>query len=88
MTSRHPWMGLMHDQDEVDWRESGEDYLTDVDWTFGLNSLLGRKSKWDGVPRDIALNDADVNRLKGYENNSVSTGKYGPLTFLPKFLFG
>jgi phospholipid-transporting ATPase len=64
-----------------------EDYLTDVDWTMGLDKLLRRKSKFDGVPREIALNDAEANRVKGYENNSVSTGKYGPLTFLPKFLF-
>lgn len=64
-----------------------EDHLTDVDWTMGLNKLLRRKSKFDGVPREIALNDPEANRVKGYENNSVSTGKYGPLTFLPKFLF-
>lgn len=70
------------------WRRFREDYLTDVDWTFGLNRLLGRKSKFEGVPRDVALNDPGSNKVKGYESNSVATGKYGPITFLPKFLFG
>lgn len=69
------------------WTKIREDYLTDVDWTFGVNKLLGRRSKFDGVPRDIALNDPEANRVKGFESNSVSTGKYGPITFLPKFLF-
>ena len=69
------------------WSRIKEDYLTDVDWTFGVNKLLGRKSRFDGAPRDIALNDAEANRVKGFESNAVSTGKYGPITFLPKFLF-
>ncbi|WVQ80831.1 hypothetical protein IAT38_002938 [Cryptococcus sp. DSM 104549] len=69
------------------WQRIKEDYLTDVDWTMGLNQLLRRKSKFDGVPREIALNDPEGNRVKGYESNSVTTGKYGPITFLPKFLF-
>lgn len=64
-----------------------DDHLTDVDWTLGLNKLLRRKSKFEGLPREIALNDPAANGVKGYENNSVSTGKYGPITFLPKFLF-
>lgn len=64
-----------------------EDHLTDVDWTLGLNKLLRRKSKFEGMPREIALNDPAANGVKGFENNSVSTGKYGPITFLPKFLF-
>ncbi len=64
-----------------------EDYLTDVDWTFGVNALLRRRSMFDGIPREVALNDAEANKVKGYENNSVSTGKYGPITFLPKFLY-
>jgi len=68
------------------WATIKDDYLADVDWTFGVNRLLGRKSKFDGVPRDIALNDPEANKVKGFENNSVSTGKYGPITFLPKFL--
>ena len=69
------------------WRRIREDYLTDVDWTFGLNRLLRRRSRFDGVPREVALNDPEANRLKGFENNAVSTGKYGPITFLPQFLF-
>lgn len=69
------------------WTRIREDYLTDVDWTLGINKLLGRRSKFDGVPRDIALNDPEANRVKGFEGNAVSTGKYGPITFLPKFLF-
>jgi phospholipid-transporting ATPase len=69
------------------WARIKEDYLTDVDWTFGVNKLLGRRSKFDGMPRDIALNDPEANKVKGFESNAVSTGKYGPITFLPKFLF-
>lgn len=69
------------------WQRIKEDYLTDVDWTFGLNRMLGRKNKFDGVPREILINDPQGNKVKGYENNSVSTAKYGPITFLPKFLF-
>jgi phospholipid-transporting ATPase len=69
------------------WQRFKEDHLTDVDWTFGVNAMLGRKSKFDGVPREILLNDPEANRVKGYEGNSVNTGKYGPITFLPKFLF-
>lgn len=70
------------------WSRIKEDYLTDVDWTFGVNRLLRRKSKFDGVPREINLNDPEGNRVKGFESNAVATGKYGPITFLPKFLFG
>ena len=69
------------------WATLKEDHLTDVDWTFGVDALLRRKSKFDGVPREIALNDPEGNRVKGYEKNAVATGKYGPITFLPKFLF-
>jgi phospholipid-transporting ATPase len=69
------------------WATFKDNHLTDIDWTFGVNSLLGRKSKFDGVPREISLNDPAGNKVKGFENNSVSTGKYGPITFLPKFLF-
>lgn len=69
------------------WARVKEDYLSDIDWTFGVNRLLGRKCKFDGIPRDIALNDPEANKVKGFEKNSVSTGKYGPITFLPKFLF-
>jgi phospholipid-transporting ATPase len=69
------------------WSTFKENHLTDVDWTFGVNSLLGRKSKFDGVPREISLNDPAGNKVRGFEKNSVSTGKYGPITFLPKFLF-
>lgn len=69
------------------WTRIKEDHLTDVDWTLGLNKLLGRRSRFDGVPRELALNDPEANRVKGFENNSVSTGHYGPITFLPKFLF-
>ncbi|UOH79359.1 hypothetical protein LQV05_000363 [Cryptococcus neoformans] len=60
--------------------------FTAPDWSFGVNQLLRRKSKFDGVPREIALNEPEENRLKGFERNSVTTGKYGPITFLPKFL--
>ena len=59
-----------------------------MDWTFGVNALLRRKSKFDGVPREISLNDPEGNRVKGYESNAVATGKYGTLTFLPRFLLG
>lgn len=52
-----------------------------------MNRLLGRKSKFDGIPREIALNDPAANQVKGFESNSVSTGKYGPITFIPKFLY-
>jgi phospholipid-transporting ATPase len=69
------------------WAKIKEDYLIDVDWSFGVNRLLGRSSKFDGIPRDIALNDPEANKVKGFEKNSVSTGKYGPITFLPKFLY-
>ncbi|ORX35777.1 putative calcium transporting ATPase [Kockovaella imperatae] len=69
------------------WQRIKEDYLTDVDWYFGLGQLFGRKSRFEGVPRDIQLNDPEANRVKGFEKNTVATGKYGPLTFLPKFLF-
>ncbi|WVR06936.1 hypothetical protein IAU60_003972 [Kwoniella sp. DSM 27419] len=69
------------------WQGIKEDYLTDVDWTFGVNALLGRRGKFDGVPREVSLNDPEGNRVKGFEKNSVTTGKYGPITFLPKFLF-
>lgn len=69
------------------WARFKEDYLTDVDWTFGLNQMLGRKDKFDGVPREVMMNDPEGNRVKGYEGNSVMTGNYGPITFLPKFLF-
>ena len=64
-----------------------EDYLTHVDWRFGLDALLRRKSKFDGVPREVSLHDPEGNRVKGYESNAVATGKYGPITFLPKFLY-
>lgn len=69
------------------WQRFKDDYLTDVDWTFGVNAMLGRKSKFEGIPREILLNDPAGNRVKGFEKNMVRTGKYGPLTFLPKFLF-
>lgn len=69
------------------WATFREDHLTDIDWTFGVNRLLGRRSKFDGVPREITLNDPEGNKVKGFEKNMVSTGKYGPITFLPKFLF-
>lgn len=69
------------------WQRIKEDYLTDVDWTFGLNQLLRRKDKFDGIPREVLLNDPEGNKVKGYEKNTVQTGKYGPITFLPKFLF-
>lgn len=69
------------------WQRIKEDYLTDVDWTFGLNKLLRRKNKFEGVPREVLINDPQGNKVKGYENNTVSTAKYGPITFLPKFLF-
>ena len=69
------------------WAKLKDRYLTDVDWTFGVDKLLGRKSKFEGVPRDITLNDPEANRMQGFESNLVSTGKYGPVTFLPKFLF-
>jgi phospholipid-transporting ATPase len=69
------------------WQRFKEDHLTDIDWSFGVDKLLRRKNKFDGIPREVLLNDPEGNRVKGYEKNSVSTGKYGPLTFLPKFLF-
>lgn len=68
------------------WQIFRDEYLTDVDWSLGLNQLLRRKSKFDGVPREITLNEPEENRLRGFEKNSVTTGKYGPITFLPKFL--
>ena len=69
------------------WQRFREDHLTDVDWYFGLGQLFGRKSRFEGVPREVQLNDPEGNRVKGFEKNTVATGKYGPLTFLPKFLF-
>ncbi|KIR73019.1 phospholipid-transporting ATPase [Cryptococcus deuterogattii CA1014] len=68
------------------WQIFRDEYLTDVDWSLGLNQLLRRKNKFDGVPREITLNEPEENRLRGFEKNSVTTGKYGPITFLPKFL--
>lgn len=82
--SSGPYAGRQH---RGRWQRIKEDYLTDVDWTFGVGQLLGRKDKLDGMPREILLNDPEGNRVKGYEKNSVKTGKYGPITFLPKFLF-
>ena len=70
------------------WSSFRERYLTDIDWQFGLHNLISRKSRFDGVPRDVQLNDPEGNRIQRFESNSVATGKYGPLTFLPKFLFG
>jgi len=84
----NPGAGPYAKQGRGRWTAIKEDYLTDVDWTFGLNVLLRRKSKFDGVPREISLNDPEGNRVKGYESNAVATGKYGPITFLPKFLYG
>ncbi|WVO16102.1 hypothetical protein L204_103768 [Cryptococcus depauperatus] len=69
------------------WQKFRDDHLTDIDWTLGLNQMLRRKSKFEGITRDITLNDPEGNRVKGFENNVVTTGKYGPLTFLPKFLY-
>ncbi|BEI85482.1 hypothetical protein CcaverHIS002_0508830 [Cutaneotrichosporon cavernicola] len=69
------------------WQRFKDDYLGEIDWSFGVDKLLRRKNKFDGIPREVMLNDPEGNRVKGYESNSVSTGKYGPLTFLPKFLF-
>lgn len=69
------------------WGRFKDDYLTDVDWSFGVDKLLRRKDKFEGIPREVLLNDPEGNRVKGYEKNAVQTGKYGPLTFLPKFLF-
>jgi phospholipid-transporting ATPase len=65
-----------------------DEYLTDVDWTFGVNTLLRRRNKFDGLSREIGLNDPAGNKVKGWESNSVRTGKFGPITFMPKFLFG
>lgn len=82
-----PVAGLYSSTKRSRWTRIKEDHLADVDWTLGVNKLLGRLSKFDGMARDIALNDAEANRVQGYESNTVSTGKYGPITFLPKFLF-
>lgn len=68
-------------------RSSLWDKLSEIDWTLGLDRLLRRRSRFEGVQRDIALNDPSANKVKGFESNSVSTGKYGPITFIPKFLF-
>jgi phospholipid-transporting ATPase len=38
-------------------------------------------------PRIIALNNPPVNAANNYVNNTVSTSKYNPATFLPKFFY-
>jgi hypothetical protein len=40
------------------------------------------------VTRTIVLNDPVANDAVGFERNSVSTGKYNVVTFIPIFLFG
>lgn len=60
-----------------------KEQMQDVDWTFGL----GRGSKADGLPREVALNDPVRNKSQKWRGNSVSTRKYNPVTFVPKFLF-
>jgi len=42
----------------------------------------------EGVTRRIVLNDPVGNEQTGFERNSVSTGKYNVVTFLPIFFFG
>jgi phospholipid-transporting ATPase len=38
--------------------------------------------------RVIEVNDEQANHLLGFDSNYVSTSKYNPVTFIPKFLLG
>lgn len=69
-------------------------WFRNVDWAeYSPRELLRRQGKVvEGVPRRIALNDEAANREGNnggrFEKNSVSTGKYNVVSFLPIFLFG
>jgi len=64
-----------------------------IDWAeYSPRELLRRQGKVvEGVPRRIALNDELANREGNnggrFEKNSVSTGKYNVVSFLPIFLY-
>jgi hypothetical protein len=60
---------------EVDWR----------DWQVWKRKRSGLE---EGIPRRILLNDPVGNEASAFERNSVSTGKYNIVTFLPIFLVG
>lgn len=38
--------------------------------------------------RVIEVNDEQANHVQGFDSNYVSTSKYNPVTFMPKFLLG
>lgn len=75
-------------------RSSKASWFKNVDWAeYSPRELLRRQGKVvEGVPRRITLNDELANREGNnggrYEKNSVSTGKYNIVSFLPIFLFG
>lgn len=64
-----------------------------IDWVeYNPRELLRRQGKvLEGVPRRITLNDELANREGNnggrFEKNSVSTGKYNVVSFLPIFLY-
>ncbi|KAI9220298.1 hypothetical protein BC828DRAFT_405948 [Blastocladiella britannica] len=52
-----------------------------------LNRLLGRPESEDRSSRFIHLNDTKKNDASNFVHNGISTAKYNPVTFVPKFLF-
>ncbi|KAI8376471.1 uncharacterized protein BYT42DRAFT_498686 [Radiomyces spectabilis] len=46
-----------------------------------------RKQIPDGTPRIVHINSPLLNEQQKFMGNSVSTAKYNPITFLPKFLY-
>ena len=59
----------------------------EIDWDLrGVWRSRGKVE--EGVTRRIVLNDPVGNEQTGFERNSVSTGKYNVVTFLPIFFFG
>ncbi|CEP14709.1 hypothetical protein [Parasitella parasitica] len=56
-----------------------------------IASVTGRKQTVSGIPgengaRIIHINDAQLNNQQNFLHNSVTTGKYSVLGFLPRFL--
>ncbi|CAO3590835.1 unnamed protein product [Absidia cylindrospora] len=54
---------------------------------YRLQHMLKRTPQVSSEPRLIHLNNDTLNAQQKFMNNSVSTAKYNPITFLPKFLY-
>lgn len=68
-------------------REPPRRWWKNIDWDVrGIWRSRGKVE--EGVTRTIVLNDPVANDTVGFERNSVSTGKYNVVTFIPIFLFG